>query len=837
MVTKLSILFLTPKIISPQKPPNIIERNHLEKHLDSQLEKRLIILKAPAGYGKTTLLNSWLQKKNSNIAWISLDENDNNPISFWTCIVTSIAKATSFEKSQQLLQLLHTQKQNSFELFIYNLIDELSKLDSLHIVLDDFHYIKLPLINNLFIQLIEHLPNNVHIYITTRSTPPFPLMKWFVNQWIYELNLEDFKFKRSEVRQFFIQRTNQKLDERQLQQIYETSEGWVSGLLLMTLASNSISIPKIPSLHFISDFLWDEIILKLSKDKQLFLLQTSFLRELTPEICDEITGRNDSESILQQLEEQGLFTLKLQTFEPSYRYHNLLTDVLQQRYYQLFKKEDTRYFIQKIAEIHCNNKNYDLAINLVLQNKQYELAAQWLDTYFVEIIQSNQIVQFLNWVRIIVNKEAYCNDDIIIMGFIQATLTLEYELSEQLMNIIEIRMQENQWFNNAEKINCLRLFLSAKAFYLVGLGNRLPEVIRLLENYLELQYTPNRWNTFILDYNNFEVNLLRTSLASKGNIPSVEDVDNVLHLFRYTQLNNLDASFNIFSLAATIFYERNELVRAEKEIEVVLSYSLKKNLPHLYIPMYILKAKIFIQRKQIKSAQTMLEQISQKINENYWKNAFNTMLAQCYLELDEIDNAKFLLNREHSYYIFDRLIYVKLLLKENNYKEALNIVVDIQLTATEEQQIATIIEATIFEAICHIKMNFIELACHAIHNILPIASRNHYIRLFLDNKEIFPALKHYITHPTFSLMADQEIIQYINQLLTHESNEYNVITSIQLTEREKELLTLIADGNSNKEIASKIFLSEGTVRVYISTLYQKINVKSRSQAINFFQKH
>lgn len=833
----MSNIFLTPKIVLPKKPSNIIERYHLELQLDEQAEKRLILFKAPAGYGKTTLLNSWLQKRFSNIAWISLDESDNNPISFWTYVVTSIAKTTPFENYQQLLQLLHNQTQTSFEIFIYSLIEEISKLEPLHIVLDDFHYIDVPNIHSLFIQFIEYLPNNVHVYITTRSTPPFPITKWFVKQWIYQLDLHHFKFNRGEVRQFFLQHSKQTLDEQQLDKIYHTSEGWVSSLLLMSLTNNPASISKVSSLHFISDFLWSEIILKLPEDVQLFLLQTSFLRELTPELCNKVTNRKDSERLLQQLEEQGLFTLKLQTLNPTYRYHHLLTDTLQKQFYLHFEKDETLHFIQKIAEIHCNNANYDYAINLVLQNQQYALAAQWLDLYFVEIIQSNQIGQFLNWIREIVHAQVFCNDEVLIMGLIQATLALDYELAEQLKEQLEVRQQQEEWVTKQEKTNCLIYFLSAKALYLVGLGNRLPEVIHLLQNRLKLQYSPDRWDNFTIDYNNFEVNLLRTSLASKGKMLSIQDTEEIIHLFRYTDLNEIDVALHIFSVCATMLYEQNELEKANREIEDVISYSLKNDLPHLYIPMYILKAKIFIQNNQVTAAQSMLERLLQRVRENHWKNALKTMIAQCHLELNDITSASFLLSKEHSFHIFDRLIYVKLLLKEHNYKEALEIIIDIQLQAKEEQQLATIIEATIFEAICHVKMNNLELACHAIHHVLPIAAQNYYLRLFLDSQDILPVLKHYMSHPTFSQMASYEVIQYVKQLLLHEKNKDRIASHSELTEREKEILTLITEGNSNREIAAKLYLSEGTVRVYISNLYQKIDVKSRSQAIKFFQNY
>lgn len=829
-------IFLTSKMIIPKKPAKLIERQQLIQRLSTQTDKRLIICKAPAGYGKTTLFNSWLETKQDDVAWVSLDESDNNPISFWSYVVTSVSKVRPLRHYDELMQLLQLQSQNSLELFIYNFIEELTADSPLHIVLDDYHYIHTAQIHHLFMQFIEHLPPYVHLYITTRSTPPLPITKWLVKQWLYEIDLEQLKFTKNETRQFFSQNMPHRMDEQRLNHIYNMTEGWVSGLLLMVLANKEQLSTNIPQLT--SDFLWQEIIEKLPEALQHFLLKTSFLRELTPAMCDTIARVHNSDELLQQLVEQGLFTVKLPATTSTYRYHYLLIDTLQQQFFSRFTKEETFHFLQQVAELHCTPENFDYAIQMALRNEQYAIAAKWMNDYLSEILRSNKIGQFLHWLRQVIEHNAYCEDDLLIMGFIQAILALDFDFADNLQHIIEERLHDelaNPHAQSVAKINCCMFFLSAKAMFYSALGNRLPEVKQLLQQRLALTYTPDRWQSFHINYNNLEINALRTSLASKGRLIPLSQMDDIIAFFRYTDLHKIDVTPYIFSVAAAMFYEQNELKRAQHEIEYVINDGLQNNAPHLYIPMYILKAKVLMANKQVAVAQAMLEQMLQKVRETHWQNAFKTMIAQCYLEQNHIEQAKKLLLNGHSFHIFDRLIYVKVLMKEQSYDEALNIIIDIQHTANEEQQLATMIEATIFEAICHMHMHNMELACHALHHVLPNAHTYHYVRLFLDNRDVLHVLKHYAQHETFSHIASNDVLAYVARIIAYDDQSQKETTA--LTAREHTILSLIAEGNSNKEIATKLFLSEGTVRVYISNLYQKIDVKSRSQAIKFFQQY
>lgn len=830
-------IFVTPKIYMPTKPSNIVERLQLEHHLTAHAQKRLVILKAPAGYGKTTTLNYWLQKQGTNTAWISLDESDNQTITFWKYIVTAITKIVPLQRYDELMQLLYVQSQNSFELFLYSLIEEITHIPTLRIVLDDYHYIHSEIIHHLFTIFIENLPPNIHVYITTRTAPPLPLMKWHVKQWVYELNLQHFQFTKREMKQYLQQTEMYKIDEKQLEQIYTETEGWISGLLLMVLANQHNDTFNIQTTHFTADFLWEEIVSKLPENVQQFLLKTSFLRELTPTLCDDLTDQTNSAQMLEQLDKQGLFTVKLQANTPTYRYHYLMQNALQQQYFELYTTSQSTAFIEKVATIHCEYGNFEYASNLLIRNGLHETAAAMLDHHLEAIIHSNQIGAFASAVKEIVHADVRCTDDVLLMGFIQAILILDFTLAQQLLTIIEQRFEEERWSEDDTKTNSCIYYISAKAMFYSAIGDRLPEVVALLQQRLQLPYTIDRWNNILINYNNFEVNILRTSLASKGKMVSQQQLENIVKLFKETELNEIDVAIHIFSVNAAMLYEQNYIEKALVVIEEVITHSLQNNLPHVYIPMYMLKAKIFIQTDRVAAARILTEQMQLKVHENYWKNAFNTMLAQCYIAENDIDNAKRLLQEENALYLFDRLIYAKLLLKEQNFEQALHAIIDIQMTAKQEEQFATIIEATIFEALCHNGMGQTELALHALHQMLPSAAKYFYVRLFLDNRDILPLLQLYVQHPMFSQLAQPDVLAHISHVLIQANSMKTTIASQPLTEREKEILTLIAEGNTNKEIAAKLFLSEGTIRVYISTLYQKINVKSRSQAIKYFQQN
>ncbi|NUU62474.1 hypothetical protein [Paenibacillus agri] len=187
----MSSSLLSSKINIPHSKTPIVERTTLHRSLQNSALKKVTILRAPAGYGKTTTLSHWLQQVQGKMAWISIEPGDNDPIRYWSYILHAVAKACQTNIVEVLAPLLHSQDPAALEFFVHSFIEEIYTLeDSLHIVIDDYHFIHDAFIHRLMTQLIERLPEQAHVYLTTRTTLPLPVAKWRVKQWVHEINTE-----------------------------------------------------------------------------------------------------------------------------------------------------------------------------------------------------------------------------------------------------------------------------------------------------------------------------------------------------------------------------------------------------------------------------------------------------------------------------------------------------------------------------------------------------------------------------------------------------------------------------------------------------------------------
>lgn len=824
-------IFLNSKITAPKSPLNLIERKQIDSLLQEHIEKKLIVFRAPAGYGKTTLISSWLKKTKETTVWISLDESDNNSISFWSYVLTALHQAIDLPDYEQLLELVKTKDSAGLKLFIYSLIETLAAFEKpIHIVWDDFHFIENQTIEKLFILFVDYLPANVHLYITTRNRLPLPTAKWHVKQWLYELPLEQLQFTRNEIQQFFIQVAHWHLNEDELTRVMQNTEGWVSGLLLTTLSSEHKKIDQ-QATSLINDFLWHEIVMQQPEEIQLFLLKTSFLHELNPTICDELTGSNQSAAILKQLVEKGLFIVKLDEEKSTYRYHHLLIATLQKEFYKRFNMSETADFMHRLAWLHYKNEQYLLGIHYALNNGDYDIAVEWIDEHLVLLISSGHDEQLLQWIRHLLDVDYPIKTSLLLLSFIQSVSLFELTLAERLMAICEKRLEEEKWKDDPEQRYYFVNFTQTKAYLLVCIGDRLPEVFTLIKSQLNIPYVSKEKVGLKLAYHTYEMNLLRTSLASRGRIISVEDAHEVVRLFEETELDQQVVAVYLYGTAAATFYEQNDLVSAEKMADRIIQRTLAMNLPNVYIPLYILKAKIYCARKQYTTAQHLLQPLIQHSSGKHWHNALQAMSAKCYVQMGELKNAAFLLS-EPNYYTFEQLIYCQFLIQRQQYDEAITLLTKVKDTAQEELQLATTIEASILETIAYDQSGNRSYALHLLHQILPVVARYNYIRSFLDHAPIQHVLEAYLREKPFNIEESDVSFVHAKLLLTHFMNAVQENKCVpNLTAREKEIYQLILDGATNKEIAKTLFLSEGTVRVYISALYQKIEVRSRAQAI------
>lgn len=345
---------LAPKLRLPRLYASLVTRPRLLTRLDAGLEGKLTLLSAPAGFGKTTLVSQWIADRSTHqsdqhplppVAWVSLDSGDNDPVRFWRYVVTA-CQAFQAALGQTTLAVLHTALQpplglSLFEASLTIFLNELSQLPRRGIlVLEDYHVITSPQIHEMVAFLLDHLPTTLHLIMITRIDPPFPLTRLRAHNDLNELHAADLRFSQEETQTFLQQTMPFPLSPGVIKHLDAHLEGWVTGLRLVALTlQGRMTRQEVELEHVLATFSGDhrhlleyfvtEVLSAQPEPLQVFLLHTSVLNRLTGSLCDAVTGRNDSEGLLEAMERAGLFLIPLEGVGRWYRYHALFAEAMQ----------------------------------------------------------------------------------------------------------------------------------------------------------------------------------------------------------------------------------------------------------------------------------------------------------------------------------------------------------------------------------------------------------------------------------------------------------------------------------------------------------------------------
>ena len=328
---------LETKLYAPRWRPGHVSRPELVARLDQGITRKLTLVSAPAGFGKTTLLAEWLASSRGaarSVAWVSLGDGDNDPTLFWTYVVTAVKRVRP-DIGERALALLRSPQPPASEAILTAVINEISADDEdVVIVLDDFHVIEAPPVHSAVAFLLEHLPPNLHIVISGRSDPPLPLARFRARGESAELRASDLRFTPAESASFLNESMGLRLTEHDIALIDARAEGWIAGLQLSALSMQGRSdVSAFASTfagddRYIVDYLVEEVLQRQPDELRTFLLQTSILDRLSGPLCDAVTGLRDSKSVLELLERGNFFVMPLDDKRHWYRYHQLFADVL-----------------------------------------------------------------------------------------------------------------------------------------------------------------------------------------------------------------------------------------------------------------------------------------------------------------------------------------------------------------------------------------------------------------------------------------------------------------------------------------------------------------------------
>ncbi|MGE5222118.1 MAG: LuxR C-terminal-related transcriptional regulator [Omnitrophica WOR_2 bacterium] len=402
------ISLLSTKFYIPPTRANAVKRPRLTEKLLSILERpgSFALLSGPAGFGKTTLLSEFATQLQQPVAWVSLDDGDNDPIRFWTYLIAA-CQTVQPGAGESAMALFRLPQPPALEAIPAILINDLAGPGrDMVLILDDYHTIQNQAIHAGFLFLLEHLPVNLHIVVSTRIDPPWPLARFRARNQLVEIRARDLRFTTEEAASFLNRIMGLSLLTQDVAALEERTEGWVAGLQLAALSMQGRSdiagfVKALTGSHvYIAEYLVEEVLQRQPEDVQAFLLQTSILERLNAGLCEALTGCEDGQSRLAALHRMNLFVISLDDEGRWFRYHHLFADLLKARLRQTVPADT-------IAELHRSAAAWYEQAGMAPEAIEHALAAA----------DYSHAVQLVTRIALTVILQAYVNT---VEGWLQA---------------------------------------------------------------------------------------------------------------------------------------------------------------------------------------------------------------------------------------------------------------------------------------------------------------------------------------------------------------------------------------------------------------------------------
>ncbi|MBN1937736.1 MAG: hypothetical protein JW934_23965 [Anaerolineae bacterium] len=837
--------------------------------------------------------NAPLAIRNSLACWLSLDTTDNEPSHFWTYLIAALQTAVP-QVGKTPRAMLQTPQPPPIEMVLTDLINEIAALAvPLILVLDDYHLIESSAIHEEMTFLLDHLPPQLRLVILTRADPPLPLARMRVRGQLTELRADDLRFMPDEAAAFLNDAMGLTLTVANIAALDARIEGWIAGLQMAALSMQGLDESGIAYLiagfsgryHFILDYLTDEVLQRQPPPVQRFLLTTSILESMCGDLCDALEdGAHHSQMLLAQLHHANLFLMPLDAEHIWYRYHRLFSDLLRARLresrpdaiLELHRRAATWYDRHGLASEAIHHalaaKAYGWAADMLertLQNPDALAAITtahlqgWLDSLPDEVLQSRPRLQ-LTAARVFY-------------------VTGRAKAAERLLQTLERALQDRS--PDAETTNLVGLLTVDRASYaaMQGYVHRAIELARqALAHLPEDSLTIRMRAASVLGLAYFRAG----NVAAAGpafsqaiaaaqaagiafaaalfacNLADVQIVQGQLRQAMRTCQQAMDmgtadgrtaAIVGYVELAmAKILYERNDLQSAAQHATEGLAHLEQAGTPDSFGTGHALLARI--QQAQGCEAQALVaiqkaQQIARQCNvprlvhlmsayqARMWLAQGQRALAACWAQdYQQLDATEYL--RE-----FEDLTLVRVFLAEGRLTEALAWLDRLQAPAEEAGRMSVVLETLLLQAVTFQAQGNLNAALAALHRALALAAPEGHVRLFADEGQTAVRLLSQINPAN----AKAPLVEYSRRLLLalgHPADGIHPFEEIcslyprapqsliePLSDRELQVLHLLAEGLTNAEIAQRLYISLPTVKSHARSIYGKLGVHNRRQAV------
>lgn len=875
---------LTTKLYIPSLRQDIVRRKQLVEKLNAGIKCKLTLLSAPAGFGKTTLVSDWINQGIRPAAWISLDENDNDLRCFLDYFIASL-KSIGIDIDEQLLENIPGQTNLKIESILIPLINQITNTSTDFIlVLDDYHLIQNQKIHTTLIYFLEHLPPTMHLVISSRADPPIPLARLRAQGQITEIRAAHLGFSLVDAEKFLNQILALNLTQDSIRTLIERTDGWIAALQMVSISLQGKSdvdeyIQGITGNYdYIADFLTEEVVQRQPADVQDFLLKTSFLDKLSGSLCDAVTGRKDSQTILKQLRDANLFLLSLDDHSDWFQYHQLFADLLCQRLTQLHAKLLPTLNLKASEWFETHNIPTE-AIKYAFRGQHIERAAYLIEQAATETLIRSEIATFIRWVEKLPDKVIYKRDALCI-DYAWSLLVSSGDTEKAEKYLRQVETDSNLLSGRRNAVKSMISFYRRNILDSVRLArlafDQIPE-----DDYFYRQIAT--WNLsatlFISGDTADGIKMLeesiRINLASKNLLVAIVALCRLGSY--YTQIGELDRAEDYFEQAlwvkpiqqahplpaaceammglGKLAWERYELESARQYINdgLQLSKSWRESvdidgfvvLAHLYQSW----GDVECATQNIRLAQDLAKQTTVTDADDRFvaSHAAHLLLRQGNLnsvkrwvnekELESICSAMEFAERQQSaaelILIYELIVYARYLLAVSREQEALALLEKLLPPLKSMGYQVKVLEIQMLQALGLQFHGKIDAAVIALGKVLDAAEDVGIKRIFIDQG---PQMAHLIK----TALAQGLESQFARSLL--DIFEDRPVRSIQaqkipimidsLSERELEILRFLISDIPVPEIAAELHIAVSTLRTHIKNIYSKLNVHSRFEAVS-----
>ena len=876
------------KLYLPKVDEQVVHRSGLFEELKNGINKKVILVSATAGYGKTTLISDWINQHKLAAAWCSLDNRDNDPFLFLNLIIASVNKQEE-RIGQVQLDLLKKPGTVSAEYILELFINDLLSLEKeIILVLDDLHLIDNKQVFEILSTLIEYKPDPLKLVLSTRSDPPLSFARLRSQNEILEIRSDKLSFTRDDIAYLFNKKLKLGLKQNDFAILETKTEGWIAGLQLTALSvkgHGNISeyLEKMAGDNrYIMDYLMEEVLENQDDEVKEFFLNTSILEKLSGPLCDAILQKNNSQELLESLDSANTFLIPLDNERQWYRYHHLFADLLQQRL-RLRGKEKVKELQERASDWFEQEGMEILAIEHALEAESFTRAMKLIDGMVEnlwDVAQYATILKFGNYFtqETIVASKRFC--------LFYAWMLVFYGRlteAEALLKKLEHAFTTKTKLTREEKSLFGTLYVVFNSLYTYA-GNTdmaLKYSSLAIKNIPEDDFKWKLWATVahgescLLKYDlekanrlfteswklaapskNLYVVLISTAklawvLMEQGNnkecLRICQEVVDKVEAEQSSMKLSLEIATSInYSILGYVRFQMNDTERGKAYASK--GYDLSKKAANISMNGFssLLLSEILLRSGDVKGALEIMDGLDPKTKMSHFFGFRSFSLTIKLLLADsQLEKARNLLNKkfednapsDKTGVFHVNISAARIYIEDSDPGKALGILNELAIETKQHGAKVFSLEIELLKVRAHKHLSEDTKAMDALLNALKLGQEQHNIQFFvsegadlLSMLEEIRTLKSTSSKDRLNSISDSFLNELIDAL-EDDSRQKLVVDEDELSSRELDTLNLIARGLSNQEIAAKLFISNNTVKTHVRNILFKLEAKNRNDAV------